>query len=33
MGWAMAAGSAKITADLVSGREPEIGLEGLRVRS
>jgi len=33
MGWAMAAGSAKITADLVCEREPEIGLEGLRVRS
>lgn len=33
MGWAMAAGSAKITADLVSGREPDISLEGLRVRS
>ena len=33
MGWAMAAGSAKITADLVCEREPEISLEGLRVRS
>ncbi|MEW5863509.1 MAG: D-amino acid dehydrogenase [Pseudomonadota bacterium] len=32
MGWAMAAGSGKITADLVAGREPEISLEGLRVR-
>ena len=32
MGWAMAAGSAKITADLVSGRTPEIDLEGLLVR-
>lgn len=32
MGWAMAAGSAKITADLVCEREPEISLEGLRVR-
>ncbi len=31
MGWTMAAGSAKITADLLSGREPEISLEGLRV--
>ncbi len=33
MGWAMAAGAAKVTADLVSGREPEISLEGLLVRS
>ncbi len=32
MGWAMAAGSAKITADLVGGRTPEIDLEGLLVR-
>ena len=32
MGWTMAAGAAKITADLVSGREPEISLEGLRVQ-
>jgi len=32
MGWAMAAGSARIVADLVSGRRPEIDLEGLRVR-
>jgi D-amino-acid dehydrogenase len=32
MGWAMAAGSARIVADLVSGRKPEIDLEGLRVR-
>lgn len=33
MGWAMAAGSAQITADLVSGRKPEISLEGLRMRA
>jgi D-amino-acid dehydrogenase len=32
MGWAMAAGSARIVADLVSGRRPEIDLDGLRVR-
>lgn len=32
MGWAMAAGPARITADLVAGREPEITLEGLKVR-
>jgi D-amino-acid dehydrogenase len=32
MGWAMAAGSARIVADLVSGRRPGIELEGLRVR-
>jgi D-amino-acid dehydrogenase len=31
MGWAMAAGAGKITADLVAGREPDISLEGLRV--
>jgi D-amino-acid dehydrogenase len=32
MGWAMAAGAARITADLVGGRTPEISLEGLRIR-
>jgi len=32
MGWAMAAGAARITADLVSGRAPEISLDGLHVR-
>jgi D-amino-acid dehydrogenase len=32
MGWAMAAGGARITADLVAGRKPEIDLEGLRIR-
>ena len=29
IGWTMACGSGKITADLVAGREPEIDLEGL----
>lgn len=33
MGWAMAAGSAQIVADLVAGRKPEISLEGLRIRA
>jgi D-amino-acid dehydrogenase len=33
MGWAMAAGSARIVADLVSGRRPEIDLDGLRVEA
>jgi len=33
MGWAMAAGSAKITAALVGGREPEISLAGLSASS
>jgi D-amino-acid dehydrogenase len=32
MGWALAAGGAHITADLVAGRTPAIDLEGLRVR-
>lgn len=32
MGWAMAAGGGRITADLVAGRSPGIDLEGLRVR-
>jgi D-amino-acid dehydrogenase len=32
MGWALAAGGARITADLVAGRKPAIDLEGLRVR-
>jgi D-amino-acid dehydrogenase len=32
MGWAMAAGAARITADLVAGRAPEIDLDGLRIR-
>ncbi|TFW32476.1 D-amino acid dehydrogenase [Massilia horti] len=29
LGWTMACGSARVTADLVSGRQPEISLEGL----
>lgn len=32
MGWTMAAGGARITADLVSGRTPGIDLEGLHIR-
>ncbi len=31
MGWALAAGAGRITADLVTGRSPEIDLEGLRI--
>lgn len=31
-GWAMAAGSGKVVADVVSGREPEIDLEGLTLQ-
>ncbi len=31
-GWAMAAGSGKVVADIVSGREPEIDLEGLTLK-
>jgi len=29
LGWTMAAGTGRVIADLVSGREPEIGLDGL----
>ena len=29
LGWTMAAGTARVVADLVSGRQPEIDLEGL----
>jgi len=29
LGWTMAAGSARVVADIVSGREPEIDLDGL----
>jgi D-amino-acid dehydrogenase len=32
MGWTMACGSGKITADLLAGRAPEIDLTGLEVR-
>ena len=30
-GWAMACGSARIVADIVAGRKPEIDLEGLTI--
>jgi D-amino-acid dehydrogenase len=30
IGWTMACGSAKVTADLIAGREPGIDLEGMR---
>ena len=33
MGWTMASGGARITADLVAGREPAMALEGLLVRA
>jgi len=33
MGWTMASGGARITADLVAGREPGLPLDGLRVRA
>ena len=33
IGWTMACGSGKVTADLVAGREPDIDLEGLVYRS
>jgi D-amino-acid dehydrogenase len=29
LGWTMAAGTARVIADLVSGRSPEIALDGL----
>ncbi|HEU4374886.1 MAG TPA: FAD-dependent oxidoreductase, partial [Telluria sp.] len=29
LGWTMACGSGRVLADLVSGKQPEIGLEGL----
>jgi D-amino-acid dehydrogenase len=32
MGWTMACGTAKITADLVAGRQPELPLDGLTLR-
>lgn len=32
MGWTMACGAARITADLIAGREPEIDLEGMTLR-
>jgi len=33
MGWSMACGTARIVTDLMTGRMPEIGLEGLTLRS
>ena len=33
MGWTMACGSARITADLIAGRTPEIDLAGLRYKN
>jgi len=33
MGWTMAAGGARITADLVAGRNPGVPLDGMRVRA
>ncbi len=33
MGWTMACGSARIVADLIVGRTPELGLDGLAVRA
>jgi D-amino-acid dehydrogenase len=33
MGWTMAAGTGRILADLLSGRRPELDLEGLGPRS
>jgi D-amino-acid dehydrogenase len=32
MGWTMACGTARITADLIGGREPELPLDGLALR-
>ena len=32
MGWTMACGAARITADLVAGRKPEIDLDGMTLR-
>jgi len=33
MGWTMASGGARITADLVAGRTPGVPLDGLRVKA
>ena len=33
MGWTMACGSARITADLIAGRNPDIDLTGLRYKN
>ena len=32
MGWTMACGTAKITADLIAGRKPDLPLDGLTLR-
>jgi D-amino-acid dehydrogenase len=32
MGWTMACGAARIAADLVAGRTPEIPLDGMTLR-
>jgi D-amino-acid dehydrogenase len=32
MGWTMACGTAKIVADLMTGRMPDLDLEGLTLR-
>jgi D-amino-acid dehydrogenase len=29
MGWTMSHGAARVTADLIAGRKPEIALEGM----
>ena len=29
MGWTMACGSARLTADLIAGRKPDLNLEGM----
>ena len=31
LGWTMAAGTGRVMADLISGRKPEISMEGLTV--
>jgi D-amino-acid dehydrogenase len=33
MGWTMACGTARITADLIAGREPELPLDGMTLRT
>jgi D-amino-acid dehydrogenase len=33
MGWTMACGTARITADLIGGREPELPLDGMTLES
>jgi D-amino-acid dehydrogenase len=33
MGWTMACGTARIVADLMTGRMPDLDVEGLTVRS